>query len=163
MKSRRRKQEEKSRSQTYVINSMCGGWTRSECFGNWAHGLHRLTSSGDRTASGTFSCDARCGSAWCRGSVGFDGFQLLLVLLVGVVEVPSQLEVHPEAGGHSQELLQSQGGVRRHPPPAANDLVDPRKSLQRNDLISHEATKVTKGRMPDSRNSPFVASCLCVS
>ena len=36
-----------------------------------------------------------------------------MVLLMGVVEVPAPLEVHPEAGGRSQELLQSQGGVRR--------------------------------------------------
>ena len=42
-----------------------------------------------------------CALVRCRGGVGSDGFQVLLVLLVGAVGVPAQLEVHSEAGRHS--------------------------------------------------------------
>lgn len=60
----------------------------------------------------------------CSG-VGFDRCQFLLVLLLGVVQIPPQLEVHPETGRHPQELLQPQGGGRRHPTAPSDDLVDP--------------------------------------
>ncbi len=35
-------------------------------------------------------------TCWRRGGVGFDRFEFFAVLLVGVVQVPAQLKVHPE-------------------------------------------------------------------
>jgi hypothetical protein len=46
----------------------------------------------------------------------FDRLKFLLVLLAGDIQIPSELQVHPETGRHAQELLQPQSSVGRDPP-----------------------------------------------
>src|SRR5450759_3734789 len=41
-----------------------------------------------------------------------------------MIEIPSQLKIHPEVGSHSEKLCQPKGGTRRHAPTLVDDFVD---------------------------------------
>jgi hypothetical protein len=57
--------------------------------------------------------------------VGLDAFQRFLFLTLREVQIPAQLQVHPETWSIAKKLCQAQGRAGCHTPPAINQIIDP--------------------------------------
>ena len=54
-----------------------------------------------------------------------DGFQLVIFGLLGMIQIPTQLKIHPEVCRHSKELRQPQSRAWRDAPAPVDNLVNP--------------------------------------